>query len=80
MGLDPPDVVTVWLALTPAASANGCLHFQPGSQRAQLPHEDTFAPGNLLLKGQTIKVLWGAAAAAALRSGSAGHLARQLAH
>ena len=56
MGLDPPDVVTVWLALTPANAANGALHFLPGSHQEQLPHVDTFASGNLLLKGQTIVV------------------------
>lgn len=56
VGLDPPDVVTVWLALTPANAANGALHFLPGSHQEQLPHVDTFASGNLLLKGQTIVV------------------------
>lgn len=59
VGLDPPDVVTAWLALTPANAANGCLHFEPGSHLEQLPHVDTFAEGNLLLKGQTIEVRGG---------------------
>ena len=56
VGLDPPDVVTLWLALTPASAANGALHFLPGSHWRQLPHVDTYAEGNLLLKGQTIAV------------------------
>ena len=57
VALDPPDVVTVWLALTPASPANGCLHFQAGSHLGgQLAHVDTRSPGNLLLKGQTIPV------------------------
>lgn len=56
VGLDPPDVVTLWLALTPANAANGALHYLPGSHQKQMPHVDTFASGNLLLKGQTIVV------------------------
>lgn len=59
VGLDPPDVVTAWLALTPANAANGCLHFLPGSHTKQLPHVETRAEGNLLLKGQTIPELAG---------------------
>lgn len=35
VGLDPPDVVTAWLALTPADTANGCLRFLPGSHSKQ---------------------------------------------
>ena len=56
MALEPPDVVTAWLALTPSSAANGCLHFQPASHLQQLPHVQTLAEGNLLLKGQTIEV------------------------
>jgi ectoine hydroxylase-related dioxygenase (phytanoyl-CoA dioxygenase family) len=56
VALSPPDVVTAWLALTPSDAANGCLRFLPGSHRQQLPHVDTFAQGNLLLKGQAIQV------------------------
>ncbi|KAL4448274.1 hypothetical protein ABPG75_005493 [Micractinium tetrahymenae] len=59
VGLDPPDVVTAWLALTPSNAANGCLHFLPGSHTKQLPHVETCAQGNLLLKGQTILELEG---------------------
>lgn len=62
MALSPPDVVTAWLALTPSDAANGCLRFLPGSHRQQLPHVDTFAQGNLLLKGQAIQVRHDAAA------------------
>ena len=29
--LDPPDDITVWVALTDATLANGCLHVAPGS-------------------------------------------------
>ena len=56
VALEPPDVVTAWLALTPSSPANGCLHFQPGSHLQQLPHVERLAEGNLLLKGQTVEV------------------------
>jgi hypothetical protein len=52
-------VATVWLALTPANAENGCLHFQPSSHLQQMPHVDTHAEGNLLLKGQTIQARHG---------------------
>jgi Phytanoyl-CoA dioxygenase (PhyH) len=34
--LDPPDDVTVWVALTDTTVANGCLHVAPGSHRRGL--------------------------------------------
>lgn len=45
VGLDPPDVVTAWLALTPANAANGCLHFLPGSHTKQARAGCGGAPG-----------------------------------
>lgn len=57
-GLAPPDdVVTVWVALTEASRANGCLEFVPMHEYndQQLPHvEEPGDPTNLLLKGQRI--------------------------
>jgi hypothetical protein len=55
VALEPADVVTVWLALTPSDASNGGVCFQPGSHLTQLPHVDTSDSGNLLLKGQTIQ-------------------------
>jgi len=56
-GLDRPDVVTAWIALSPATRASGCMKMLPGSQRlAQLPHNDTLAADNLLTRGQEISV------------------------
>lgn len=49
-------MVTAWVALTPSTPANGCLRFLRGSHLSQLPHQDTYAPGNMLLKGQSIEV------------------------
>ncbi|KAI3426371.1 hypothetical protein D9Q98_008743 [Chlorella vulgaris] len=59
VALEPADVVTVWLALTPSDASNGGVCFQPGSHLTQLPHVDTSDSGNLLLKGQTIQELDG---------------------
>ncbi|KAM3577817.1 hypothetical protein VYU27_000360 [Nannochloropsis oceanica] len=57
-GLEPPeDVVTVWVALTAATKANGCLQFVPMRRYngRQLPHiEEPGDPSNALLKGQYI--------------------------
>ncbi|TAK82290.1 MAG: phytanoyl-CoA dioxygenase family protein [Betaproteobacteria bacterium] len=54
-GLEPDDVVTAWVALTPATRENGCMQVIPGSHGIdQLPHVDTFARDNLLSRGQEI--------------------------
>jgi hypothetical protein len=56
-GLDRPDVVTAWLALTPATAANGAMGFIPGSHLLeQIPHRDTFDRNNLLTRGQEVMV------------------------
>jgi hypothetical protein len=56
-GLDRPDVVTAWIALTPSERSNGAMDFIPGTHtREQIPHRDTFARNNLLTRGQEIAV------------------------
>jgi len=56
-GLDRPDVVTAWVALTPSNKANGAMDYIPGSHtKDQIPHRDTFAKDNLLTRGQEIAV------------------------
>jgi len=56
-GLDKPDVVTAWIALSPATCESGCMKMLPGSQKLeQLPHHDTLAKDNLLTRGQEIAV------------------------
>ncbi|MBN9538477.1 MAG: phytanoyl-CoA dioxygenase family protein [Reyranella sp.] len=55
-GLSSPDVMTVWVAFTPANLLNGCMKFMPGSHRQQLEHKDTFDKNNLLSRGQEIAV------------------------
>jgi len=56
-GLNKPDVVTAWVALTDSTESNGAMEFVPGSHKKdQLPHRDTFAADNLLSRGQEIVV------------------------
>jgi hypothetical protein len=56
-GLDGDREVTAWFALTPATVENGCMRFVPGSHRKKdVPHVDSFAPDNLLTRGQEIAV------------------------
>ena len=53
-GLEPPDVVSVWLALSPSTPESGCMRFLAGSHTVQLPHRDTFAEQNILSRGQEV--------------------------
>lgn len=54
-GLEPAEVTSAWLALTPATAESGAMRMLPGShRRGPLRHEETFAADNLLSRGQTI--------------------------
>jgi hypothetical protein len=54
-GLEPAEQITAWIALTDATPEMGCVKILPGSHViGQRPHKDTFMPGNLLSRGQTI--------------------------
>jgi non-haem Fe2+, alpha-ketoglutarate-dependent halogenase len=56
-GLEPPDVVTAWVALSESTHENGAMRVIPGSHKLdQVPHRDTFAANNLLSRGQEIMV------------------------
>ena len=56
-GLDPEEVVTAWVALTPSNLESGCMKVMPGTHLdSQLPHVDTFHQDNLLTRGQEIAV------------------------
>jgi non-heme Fe2+,alpha-ketoglutarate-dependent halogenase len=56
-GLDRPDVVTAWVALTESNASNGAMGFIPGTHASdQIPHRDTFARDNLLTRGQEVAV------------------------
>ena len=54
-GLEPPSVVTAWLALSESNSENGCMRVVPGSHLGEaVPHRDTYGEHNLLSRGQEI--------------------------
>ena len=48
------DVLTAWVALTPASVSAGCMHFRPASHHTQLEHYHSQDPNNVLSIGQTI--------------------------
>ena len=73
-GLDSNKILTVWIALTEATKANGCMRMVLGSHKEGIaPHRDTWNPGNILTRGQTIdaKIDEGTAVWATLRAGEA---------
>lgn len=54
-GLDTKDLVSVWIALSPATLESGCMRMLPGSHlNPPMPHVDTRAEHNMLTRGQTI--------------------------
>lgn len=54
-GLDPAEVVTAWIALTPSNRESGCLRVLPGSHQWQpVAHEDILDDHNQLTRGQTM--------------------------
>lgn len=56
-GLEPPDIITAWVALSDSTLANGAMRVIPRTHVGdQLAHHDTFAPNNLLSRGQEIMV------------------------
>jgi len=49
------DLVSAWVALTPATQANGAMQFVRGSHSGgTFAHQDTYAVNNILHRGQTI--------------------------
>ena len=49
------DLVSAWVALSPATAANGAMQFVYGSQSGgTFEHVDTYAGNNILHRGQTI--------------------------
>jgi non-haem Fe2+, alpha-ketoglutarate-dependent halogenase len=54
-GLETDNILTVWVALTPATRRNGCMRMMPGSQvTGTVAHRDTWETKNILTRGQTI--------------------------
>ena len=56
-GLDTSELVTAWLALSPATEASGCMKVLPRSHlESVLPHRDEYHGDNMLTRGQEIAV------------------------
>jgi ectoine hydroxylase-related dioxygenase (phytanoyl-CoA dioxygenase family) len=55
-GLSSSDVMTAWIAMSPANKVSGCMKFVAGTHRQQVAHADTFNKDNLLTRGQEIAV------------------------
>lgn len=53
-GLDNRELVTVWVALSDASEAAGCMSVLPGSHEYDLDHDETYDANNLLTRGQHI--------------------------
>lgn len=50
------DLVSAWVALTPATPGNGCMQFVRDSHTVgTLEHNDTYAESNILHRGQSIE-------------------------
>ena len=57
-GLDPHELVTVWLALIGSNKRKGCIRVLPRSHRGKsYSHIQTFDEKNLLARGQMIEAL-----------------------
>ncbi len=56
-GLEPADIVTAWVALSPSTAESGCMRVVPGTHNSGIAaHRETFAEDNLLSRGQEIAV------------------------
>src|SRR2546427_750177 len=56
-GLDTTQVTTAWIALTDSTIENGCMRVLAGSHKNRIfPHTETYAPDNLLSRGQEVQV------------------------
>ncbi|MGH8758298.1 MAG: phytanoyl-CoA dioxygenase family protein [Burkholderiales bacterium] len=56
-GLEPPEVVTAWVALSESVQANGAMRVVPGTHKMdQVAHRETTTTGNMLTRGQEIAV------------------------
>ena len=57
-GLDPHDVVTMWIGITDSTREKGCVRVLPRTHKGpDQSHVETYDPKNLLSRGQTIEGL-----------------------
>jgi len=55
-GLDSGDVITAWVAFGDSDTENGAMRVVAGTHKEDFAHNDTFAPNNLLSRGQEVAV------------------------
>ena len=56
-GLDPHEEITAWVAFTHSNAENGALQVLPRTHLGpDLVHEETYAPDNMLARGQTLHI------------------------
>ena len=56
-GLNTAELVTVWLALSPANARSGGMRVLPGSHLTDvMPHQDEYHEHNMLTRGQSISI------------------------
>ena len=57
-GHDPCEVLTAWIALSPATEQSGCMQFLPGSHKAGLRNLNApdVGGGNMLSSGQNVDI------------------------
>jgi len=55
-GLEPLEVMTAWIAFTPATPENGCMRYAPGGHGGRLRHVENKTDENMLTRGQEIAV------------------------
>lgn len=54
-GLEPPDTLTAWIAISDSTPESGCMEFIPGTHDQGIyGHEELKSADNLLSRGQTI--------------------------
>ena len=81
-GVETDDLVSVWLALSPATTESGCIRILPGSHKQPtFNHVDTWGKDNMLTRGQTINGIDEASAVELLlQTGQAAVFDYRLAH
>ncbi|MDP7037855.1 MAG: phytanoyl-CoA dioxygenase family protein [Myxococcota bacterium] len=56
-GLEPAQVVTAWVALTPSTKRSGCVQVLPKTHLGEdYAHRDTFKKDNMLTRGQELEL------------------------
>lgn len=61
--LEPLDVLTAWVALSPATRDNGCMRYVPAGHHGRIAHVERPSPDNILSRGQELSVAVDEAAA-----------------